>query len=137
MMAQEFRIPLERERVASRKERFFALNQFVTKRHGWLTSVPGAIDVSMECLPDSSLPDELKALGYRLEPTGETQRILPHALTEKFTRGADGTFAPLVAGSTLPVAHTVTHAGIVRVLRFAFVCSRCSRETMSFTHSIG
>jgi len=37
-MAQEFRIPLERERVASRKERFFALNQFVTKRHGWLTS---------------------------------------------------------------------------------------------------
>ena len=31
---------------------------------------------------------------------GETERILPAEITERFARGADGTLAPLTAGST-------------------------------------
>ena len=31
---------------------------------------------------------------------GETERILPAGITERFARGADGTLAPLTAGST-------------------------------------
>jgi hypothetical protein len=38
------------------KSRFAALNEFVTSRHGWITSVPGAVEVTMECLPGSELP---------------------------------------------------------------------------------
>ena len=53
-------------------------------------------------------------------PHGETERILPAGITERFARGADGTLAPLTAGSTQRVAQTVTHAGIVKVKRYAF-----------------
>jgi hypothetical protein len=30
----------------------------------WLTSIPGAVEVTMQCLPGSTLLDELKRLGY-------------------------------------------------------------------------
>jgi hypothetical protein len=56
----------EKRDVADRKERFAALNAFVMKRHGWITSIPGAPEVTMECLEGASLPDELRALGYHL-----------------------------------------------------------------------
>jgi hypothetical protein len=103
-----------------RKTRFAGLNQFVTARHGWLTSIPGESEVTMETLEGSSLPDELKRLGYDVRETGEGQRILPHAIVQCFVTCSDGEFEPLVEGSSKPVASTVTHAGIVRVLRFAF-----------------
>jgi hypothetical protein len=45
---------------------------------------------------------------------------VPTAIVEKFVTGADGTFVALIEGSTRPVASTVTHAGIIRVQRFAF-----------------
>jgi hypothetical protein len=45
---------------------------------------------------------------------------LPHAIVERFTRRADGELEPATAGSTKPVAETRTHAGIVKVKRFAF-----------------
>jgi hypothetical protein len=54
-----------------RKTRFAGLNQFVTARHGWLTSIPGESEVTMETLEGSSLPDELKRLGYDVRETGE------------------------------------------------------------------
>jgi hypothetical protein len=83
------RKPFRSEVITDRKERFATLNKYVTARNGWLTSIPGEREVTMECLPESSLPDELEKLGYKLEPEGAGERILPHA-------------------------------GIVRVLRFAF-----------------
>lgn len=33
---------------------FAALNDFVTSRHGWITSVPGAVEVTIEVLPGSA-----------------------------------------------------------------------------------
>jgi hypothetical protein len=106
--------------VVSRKELFAGLNEFVTKRSGWLTSVPGERDVTMETLEGSGLPDAIRALGYDVTATGEGQRILANAIVEKFTTRADGEFEPLVEGSTKPIASTVTHAGIVKVKRYSF-----------------
>ena len=116
-MAKQFRKPVG---VADRKARFAALNQFVTERHDWLTSIPGAIDLTMECLPGSSLPDELRKLGHDVEPAGEGKRVLSGAIVERFIAGADGEMVPLTAGSSRAVALTVTHAGICKVMRYAF-----------------
>jgi hypothetical protein len=45
------------------KKGFVTLTAYVTSRNGWVTSIPGAIDVTIECLPGSTLPD-LPKLGY-------------------------------------------------------------------------
>lgn len=45
------------------KQQFELLNEFVRTRHGWLTSVPGEVEVEMQCLPGSTLPAELRGLG--------------------------------------------------------------------------
>jgi hypothetical protein len=71
----------------------------------------------MECLPGSTLPDELRQLGYDVRDLGDGERILAAAIVERFTLSADGEFEPLVEGSTKPVAQTRRHAGIVKVKR--------------------
>jgi hypothetical protein len=45
--------------VASRKERFAALNELVTKRHGWLTSVPGGARGDDAMSPGLIAPDRI------------------------------------------------------------------------------
>jgi hypothetical protein len=82
--------------------------------------MPGAIEVEMQCLPGSTLPEELRGLSYDVTEVGETERILPTAIVEKFVAGAEGVLEPLTSGSTRPVAMTTTHAGIVRVRRCSF-----------------
>ena len=74
----------------------------------------------MECLPESTLPDELRAMGYDVQPTGQGQRLLASAIVERFITNAAGEFEPLTEGSTLPVAMSTSHAGIVKVERYAF-----------------
>jgi hypothetical protein len=119
MMRKEIDIPLKPE-VKDRKTRFEVLNEVVRSRNGWITSVPGDVDVTIECLPGSSLPDELRAQGYGLTATGDGERIVPTAIIERFRRGADGVLELLTSGSTRPVAQVVTHAGICTVKRYAF-----------------
>jgi hypothetical protein len=102
-------LPGDFREIESRKDAFDKLLKFVTARNGWITSVPGSSQIAMECLPGSALPEELYDAGYDPEPAGEGERILPHAITETF----------LTEGST--VVRRVTHAGIVRVLRYSFV----------------
>jgi hypothetical protein len=99
--------PKESE-LKDRKARFETLNEFVQSRGGWITSVPGAVEVEMQCLPGSSLPDDLKDSGYDVNEDGETERILPAAITEMV----------VTEGSTVPIK--VTHAGICKVKRWAF-----------------
>jgi hypothetical protein len=71
--------------VDKRKERFAALAEFVQGRGGgWLTSVPGAAEVTMECLPGSGLPDDLRALGYDIIGVGDGERILAYQMVERF-----------------------------------------------------
>ncbi len=109
MRSSADRKPLKAEVIPSRKELFAALNAFVTERHGWLTSIPGAVDVTMECLPGSSLPDELRKLGYEVTEMGDGERILPHQIVRRFVRRPDGELEPLTAESTKPTAETSTH----------------------------
>jgi hypothetical protein len=54
------------------KQRFEALNKFISQRNGWMTSVSGNPDMRLQALPGS-----LRKLGYIVTATGETQRILP------------------------------------------------------------
>ncbi|WP_316174703.1 MULTISPECIES: hypothetical protein [unclassified Bradyrhizobium] len=103
----------------SEAERFAALNRWVTARGGWIVSLPGADPVVVECLPGSFLIDELTEAGYELTPAGEGERIIPGQIVQRFATGASGALEPLTAESTRPIAVTTTHAGIIRVLRFA------------------
>jgi hypothetical protein len=65
--------------------------------------------VTVETLPDSGLPEELRALGYDPVPAGETERILPVAIVEH---------VEVTAGSS--ITRAVAHAGICRVERWTF-----------------
>jgi hypothetical protein len=47
-------------------------------------------------------------------------RRLLTTYVEQFVGGVDGALEPLTTGSTRPVALAVTHAGIVKVMRYAF-----------------
>jgi hypothetical protein len=76
--------------------------------------------VEVECLPDSTLPNDLRALGYDVIAAGDGERVLPHQIVERFVRRTDGELEPLTEGSTKTIAETRTHAGIVRVKRFGF-----------------
>jgi hypothetical protein len=108
------------ERVKTLKERFATMNNFCRSRHAWIISVPGDPEIRLETLPNSTLPAELKRLGYELADDGEGERIIPGRIIERFIRGPGGELVPLVAGSTAPVAETRTHAGIVKTERFSF-----------------
>jgi hypothetical protein len=65
-----------------------------------------------EALPDSGLPAALRDLGNVVEHTGQSQRILPHAITERFETSSSGALVAVVENSTKPVTTRVTHAGI-------------------------
>jgi hypothetical protein len=69
------------------------------------------------------LPDDLRKLGYNVTEMGEGERMLAIAIVERFVLRADGELEPLIAGSTRPVASTVTHAGICKVKRYGFEIS--------------
>ena len=77
-----------------------------------MDSVPDAAEVTIECLPDSTLPNDLRGLGYDVIAAGDGERILPHQIVERFVRRAGGELEPLTAESTKPITETRTHAGI-------------------------
>jgi hypothetical protein len=110
----------EKSRVRDRKERFEALNDFITNRTGWIISEPGRTEIRIEVLPGSALPDDLRGLGYQLQPEDGGERILAGAIVEKFVAGADGELVPLTSGSTRPIAEIRRHAGICKTERYTF-----------------
>jgi len=65
--------------IEERKQRFNDLNAFISQRGGWMTSVPGAHEMTFDALPGSPLPDDLRARGYIVTLVGESQRVLPNA----------------------------------------------------------
>ena len=106
---KQHRLPSASEGLADRKEKFAALLKFVGKRNGWLVSVPGAFNVVMETLPDSTLPAELRELGYDPVLLCDGERILPCGITEH---------VPLTAGSS--ITRAVQHAGVVETRKWSF-----------------
>ena len=95
-----------------RKKRFDELTAFVQARGGWMTSVPGAREMTFDALPGSPLPAQLTALGYIVEKTGTSERILPHAVARKSEVSSSGALVPVTGDSAKPVTVTVTNAGI-------------------------
>jgi hypothetical protein len=98
--------------------RIDGLNDFVQARGGWLTSVPGAHEISFDALPGSALPGQLAARGYDVVKTGTTERILPHAVAQRLETSSSGALVAPTEGSTKPVTVTVTKAGIAAVEQF-------------------
>jgi hypothetical protein len=105
--------------VEAIKKKFKGLNEFISSRHGWITSIPGAVVVTVECLPGSTLPDEPRKAGYEVTEIGEGERIFGAAIVQQFCIRADGALEPLIAGSACTIAFTVTHAGICTMNRYA------------------
>ena len=66
------------------------------------------------------MPDQFRALGYRVESAGTGQRILHSAIVERFARTSSGALEPFSEGSTKPVAEVRMHAGITSVDKFWF-----------------
>lgn len=106
--------------VKTRKERFSEVLAFVNQRGGWVTSIPGDFDVMVECLPSSTLPSDLRAVGWQLQDEGEGERLIPGTIEERLVMGRDGMLMPMTEGSTQPVALLQRHTGIVPVRRYSF-----------------
>ena len=87
-------------------------------RGGWLTSVPGAHEISVDALVGSALPEQLAALGYDVVKTGTSERILAHAVAQKFETSSSRALIPATEGSTKAVTVTVTNAGIATVEQY-------------------
>jgi hypothetical protein len=103
------------KRIDDRKEKFEALNIFVTRHGGWVTSVPGAMDVTIEVPETSELPGKLRDLGYLPVEIGRRERMVPNATTEEFYSSA------IIDGERVNVkSRTVAHAGFVPVVMYAF-----------------
>ena len=101
--------PARQQVVSDRKELFEELNEFVSARNGWLTSVPGAAEVTMQCLVNSTLPDVLRARGYDLVEDGTTASASCRTRSPRcHHRGQHGP------------DQGRAHAGIVTVKRFSF-----------------
>lgn len=111
------RVVLKRTRL----EHFERLNDWVRSKGGWVVSVPGHPIARIQTLPDSGLPAELTALGYELEPCGQTQRILAGARTQRLGVTSSGAYFELAEGSTAPVAQMVRHDGPTPVDVFEFI----------------
>jgi hypothetical protein len=108
-------------KIDARKSSFGKISRLLQNSGtAWPTSYPGQPFLAFDCLPDSTAPAQLRALGYDPVCEGTGERILACGLTERFVRGATGELEPLIEGSTKPVAETRHHAGITRVRRFVF-----------------
>jgi hypothetical protein len=56
--------------------------------------------------------------GFIIEKTGESQRILPHAVAQRFETSSSGALVPPTEGSTKPVSLVITNAGVARIERY-------------------
>jgi hypothetical protein len=74
--------------------------------------------MQFQALPTSPIPDRLRVLGLFVEKIGESQRILPHAVRQRFETSSSGALVPATENSTRPTSTVVTHAGIANVEQF-------------------
>ena len=56
--------------------------------------------------------------GYIVVKTGESLRVLPNAVVQKFEVSSIGALVPTTEGSTRPVSLVVNNAGIAAVEQF-------------------
>ena len=106
------RLDLERRcTLDARKNLHDALEEHLRSRGAWLISIAGEPVMRFEAMPDSALPDELRALGYLVVPVGSTMRIVPAGHVELLTTTSSGGIEAFIEGST-KAPQRVHHAGI-------------------------
>jgi hypothetical protein len=77
-----------------------------------------ARELRLDAPVGSPLPAQLTALGYDIEKTGTSERILAHAVAQKFETSSSRALIPATEGSTKAVTVTVTNAGIATVEQY-------------------
>jgi hypothetical protein len=110
----------QKDKIEARKAKHERLCAEAREKCAWVISVAGDPVIRFDCLPDSPLPDDLRERGFDLVDEGAGSRILHAAIVERFARRADGQLVLATEGSTRPIAESRTHAGIVKVKRYAF-----------------
>ncbi|MET4372550.1 hypothetical protein ABIA99_005259 [Bradyrhizobium sp. LB12.1] len=123
---------LQFERLDDRKEQFDKINRFISERLGWVTSIRGDPEVRFECVPGSTVPEDLRAAGHEVSKIGEGERILPAGMIERFVIGDDGEREPVTEGSTRPV-QIVSHAGITQVETYCCRMNACDAAVDAVT----
>jgi hypothetical protein len=63
-----------------------------------MKSVPGDRAMRFDALVGSELPDQLAALGYIVEKTGTSERILAYAVAQRFETSSSGALVPTTEG---------------------------------------
>ena len=63
-----------------------------------MTSIPGARDLRSYALVGSPLPAQLTAMGYIVEKTCTSERILAHAVAHRFETSSSGALVPATEG---------------------------------------
>jgi hypothetical protein len=81
----------------------------------WLTSVPGAREMEFQALVGSPIPDRLESLGWVVTKIGESERIIPRGIRQRFETSSSGALIPATEGSTRPTSVIVTNAGVAVV----------------------
>jgi hypothetical protein len=104
--------------VDDRKERFAKIVAFVAANRGFVTSIPGAPEVTIEVLPQSPIPAKLTETGYNVREIGIGQRIIAGTIVGKLTMTSSGALEPLIEGSTKAIAEVRRHSGICKVEGF-------------------
>jgi hypothetical protein len=109
--------------VESRKQKFDRMLAYVQSRgDAWVISVPGNVEVRIECLAHSLVPGELRDAGYHLVDAGEGERIIPGNIVERLELSSSGAFVAATENSTKPI-HLRHHSGICKVRRYSFAIS--------------
>jgi hypothetical protein len=83
--------PQERQRLL-----WEALESYISRNGGWVTSVAYAPSIRFEVEPGSELPELLRDKGYALRDAGATERFLPVAEEVKQRGGTKITVQHLV-----------------------------------------
>jgi hypothetical protein len=119
--AKDFYIPKGVAEIDDRKTRFAKIVAYVAANGGFVTSIPGAVEVVIEVLPDSPIPAYFISRGYEVRPAvpPEGERIIAGSITERLELSSSGAVVAATEDSTKPV-HMRVHSGIVRTRRFTF-----------------
>jgi hypothetical protein len=74
-------------------QRFNQMNEFVTARGGWITSLPGEATVRLECLLGSIVPSDLRASDTALPRTGRERESCQRQLCSGSLRMPPGSLS--------------------------------------------
>jgi hypothetical protein len=58
------------------------LNEFIREGGGWIISLPTTLQIRLETILGSSLPEDLKEAGYNIHHIGRHERLMPSTITE-------------------------------------------------------